>query len=513
MVRCILYPGSKIVVASSVKSQAIELISKIEKEFLQGHDWGSANLQAEIKFISSNINKPIVEFKNGSWIVCVVSGEGARGHRANVLVVDESAIVDPDTVTKILQPMLSAPRQPGYLSKPEYKDMQERNCELYLTSAKQTWNWMYKYLQTSLVNMLDSNKRYFCCDLPYQIAVKEGLLQRDALEDKMSESTFDQDTWNMEMCGTFLGQAAGAFFKYEDIDKRRKIKKAFLPLVIYNTHNIVIPELERGEERILSIDVALMASKKHQNDATALTIGRCLPTKDYNYEFNEVYLETHEGMLIEELATLCMRLFYGYHCTTMVLDCMGNGEGVYEAMTVPKYDNELGITYSPLCSMNDDAMIERCRTKGAQKSIWTIKASADLNSRIATSLRAGFQNGYINLMVDELAAEDALQGVRGYKSFSDKERALCKLPYVETTMLVREISNLTFSMNGGSVKVKERYGERKDRYSSIAYGYYVMQELALQRKNLGETNNDFAKMLASYIRPAVFKSGASYRRY
>lgn len=86
VVRCILYPGTRIVVASGVKSQAIEIITKIETDFLKNYSWGSQNLRNEISEITSAINNPHCDFKNGSYIHVVTSNDNSRHNRANIIV-------------------------------------------------------------------------------------------------------------------------------------------------------------------------------------------------------------------------------------------------------------------------------------------------------------------------------------------------------------------------------------------------------------------------------------------
>ena len=142
--RCILYPGTKICIASARKEQSLECIQKIEEDFMKNYSWGSANLRAEIQNISSSINKPIVEFKNGSWIKCVVSSDSARHNRANIIVIDEFRMVDLNIINTVLRKFLTAPRQPGYLKYPQYKDLDERNCELYMSSAWYKQHWSYR---------------------------------------------------------------------------------------------------------------------------------------------------------------------------------------------------------------------------------------------------------------------------------------------------------------------------------------------------------------------------------
>lgn len=86
VVRCILYPGSKICIASSVKEQSLECITKIVEDFMKNYSWGSSNLRLEIDSYSTSINGAYVTFKNGSWIKCVVAGDSARHNRANIIV-------------------------------------------------------------------------------------------------------------------------------------------------------------------------------------------------------------------------------------------------------------------------------------------------------------------------------------------------------------------------------------------------------------------------------------------
>lgn len=338
--------------------------------------------------------------------------------------------------------------------------------------------------------MLDDTKKYFCVGLPYQCAIKEGLLSREQVEDEMSEADFDPTAFSMEMGAEWFGDTDGAFFKYDDISPRRKIKKAFYSLEVYKNHQIKIPELQIGERRILSVDVALLASKKHNNDAAALMINSAIPTNRNDYVSNYVYLETQEGLTTDELGILVMRLFYQFQCTDLVLDTNGAGIGVYDFIIKPQYDDEYATTYQPLVCINDDNMASRCKVKGATKAVWSIKASADFNTKAAVALRAGFQNGSINLLVSEFEADELLQNIRGYSKFTAKEKADLKLPYAQTTLLVNELINLEHEVRGTNIKITERPGMRKDRYSAIMMNNKICQELALKLK---PASSDFSK--------------------
>lgn len=480
VVRCILYPGTKICVASGFKSQSLEVIQKINDDFMKNYSWGSANLRAEISDISTSINNAHVDFTNGSWIKIVSSNDSARHNRATLIVVDEFRMVDLNTINTVLRKFLTAPRSPGYLNNPKYQHLTERNIEMYMSSAWFKSHWSYSKLQAYYANMLDDTKRYFCCGLPYTLAIKEGLLSREQVEDEMSEADFDPLSFKMEMGAEWYGDTDGAFFKYDDISCRRKIKNALYPLEIYKSHQIKVPDLQPNERRILSVDIALMASKKHNNDSSALIINSAIPTENNDYITNFVYEESHEGLTTDELGIIVMRTFYQYKCTDLVLDTNGQGLGVYDFCIKPQYDPEYTITYDAMTCVNDDNMASRCKIKGANKVIWSVKATAEFNTKAALALRAGFQNGNINLLLSEYEAEDLIRKIRGYSKMTAKEQAMLKLPYIQTSFLINELINLEHEVKGTNIKIKERAGMRKDRYSSAMMNYHVCQELAVK---------------------------------
>lgn len=480
--RCILYPGTKICVASGYKSQSLEVIQKINDDFMKNYSWGSANLRAEIDDISTSINNAHVDFRNGSWIKIVSSNDSARHNRATLIVVDEFRMVDLNTINTVLRKFLTAPRSPGYLNNPKYQHLTERNIEMYMSSAWYKSHWSYSKLQAYFANMLDDTKRYFCVGLPYQCAIKEGLLSREQVEDEMSEADFDPTSFRMEMGAEWFGDTDGAFFKFDDISPRRKIRNCFYPLEIYKSRQIKVPELAPNEKRILSVDVALLASKRHNNDAAALIINSSIPTDKNDYISNIVYIETHEGLTTDELGILTMRLFYQYHCTDLVLDTNGQGIGVYDFCTKPQYDAEYGVTYDAMTCINDDNMSSRCKARNANKVIWSIKATADFNTKAAIGLRASFQNGSINLLVSEFEAEELIKTIRGYSKMSPKEQSMLKLPYIQTSLMINELINLDHEVKGTNIKIFEKSGMRKDRYSALMMNIKICQELAIRMK-------------------------------
>jgi hypothetical protein len=500
VVRCILFPKTKICVASSTRPQANEVLLKITDDFMKNYGWGSDNLRREITYASVGNNKAVIEFANGSWIRVVTASDSGRGARANILIVDEFRMVDLDTINTVLKRFLTAPRQPNYLNNPKYAHLLERNKEIYMSSAWYKSHWSFEKAKAYVVNLLDETKKYFICSLPYQIAIKEGLLSRDQIEDEMSEADFDVTKFSMEMESLFFGDTDGAFFTFDDIAARRKLKTAIYPTSITgSSRNLKIPDLVVNERRILSVDIALMASKKQNNDASAIIINSAIPTNNDNYTSNVIYMENHEGLNTDELALVVRRLFDMYKCTDLVVDCAGVGLGVYDMLIQDMIDPATGELYPALSCCNDKVMEERCKVPNAPKVIWAIKASASFNNEICILLRTGFQNGKINLLVSEFEAEEILKDkIKGFNKMPAYEQVLYKMPYIQTTLLVYELINLEHEIKGTNIKITEKTGMRKDRYSSLAYNYWVQCQLEremLKKKNIKFDAINYASQL------------------
>jgi len=181
VVRCILYPGTRICLASKSRKQATEIIEKIKTILMPN----SENLCNEISDIVINQANAYVEFHNSSKVIVVTANDNARSSRANILVVDEFRMVDLNIINKVLRKFLTAPRQPKYLNKPEYAHMTERNKEMYLSSAWFASHWSFEKLKSYATNLLDDARKYFICGLPYQLSIKENLLSREQIEDEM----------------------------------------------------------------------------------------------------------------------------------------------------------------------------------------------------------------------------------------------------------------------------------------------------------------------------------------
>lgn len=149
---------------------------------------------------------------NGSSIVCVPlsNGEGLRGLRASVLIVDEALLVPMKIIKEILQPFLVAAgdvtaklrvkeREDDLIAKGEMKEEDRTNFPtnakmILLSSASYQWEDLYKIYTTYLNNAVsDSEEKrriasYSVSQISFK-AVPDGFLDKAILADVVSGET------------------------------------------------------------------------------------------------------------------------------------------------------------------------------------------------------------------------------------------------------------------------------------------------------------------------------------
>lgn len=292
----------------------------------------------------------------------------------------------------------------------------------------------------------------------------------------------------------WLGEEEGGLYNYDDISKLRKLKTPFYPAKyskLLADKKVGIPPAVIDEVRILSADIALMSSAKRDNDAASIFITQVLPTTSGRYMTNVVYTENIEGATTDDLALLIRRYFDEFECDWLVLDCAGAGLPVFDMLIRDMYDSERGVLYPAISCKNNEEMAERCKIKNAPKVIYSIKATDKFNSEAALGLREGFRQGKIRLLLSEYDCEDELNNFRGYKSLGSVEKAQLMLPYLNTTLLINELINLKYEPKKGNlIKVSEKSGFRKDRYSSLSYNYWLVNQLELELSKPKEVSID-----------------------
>lgn len=506
VVRCILFPGTKICVCSKSLKQAKGVLLKIEQELMPE----SAALRSEIKNIRINNTEGVISFHNKSFIFTSVASDNARGYRCNILIVDEYRLVDPLIVSLVLKKFLNVKRMPGFLKNDKYKNdpkYEERNSEIYMSSCwlKSSWGWQLP--QDYAVNMMNDNKKYFVCGLPYQLAIKEGLLMRSQVEDEMSEGSFNSILFSMEMECLWYGEAIDSFFKYEDLMNARKYD---LPL--YTNDVLALagkavsnPKKGKDEVRMISVDVALMSSKKNRNDATSIYVWRLIPNKTGQYARKIAYAETMEGKHSEEQAIKIRQLFEDFECDYIVIDRVGVSMAVLENLIKDLVNPTTGETYEGLSCMNDSEIASRYRGSAysPRKCIYAINGSSTNNNMYAIKFRDALMRGKIQFPITEQQFNDDMSKNKEFLDLPENIKFMIRMPYIQTTLTVNEILNLKCESKNNLIVIKESSTNRKDRYSSLSYGNAFVDYLEDKKKHRHANNTK--GYLLKYREPAFMR--------
>lgn len=479
--RGILYPGQKIIVSCETKEQSRNLIrEKIVNELMNM----SPNLRKEInpREIKIGTNESYVKFKNGSTITAINASENTRGKRAHILVVDEYVQIKNgfDTLTKILQPFLQVVRQPKYLQNPKYAHLQEENKQIYASSAWYADHWSYDLYKDYVEKMLIGESS-FVCNLPYNIALKYGLMTQKRLDEIMNDPNLSEEAFLMEYSAMFYDLGDSAYIKPSDIINNRTIVKPWYPptdieyIAEKGKRNISWKEdrTSKQELRVLGCDIALAQGDK--NDNTVIHYSVSIPKGD-KYITEVRYSEAINGGTAKAIALRLKQLYFDGDCDYIVMDIAGLGLAVLDALGEYTFDTERDIKYPPMCCFNKEDKKERCGYREAIPCIYGIVANEEINNAIAVTLKASLNNHTLKFLVNEFEGEDWLNENKNFQMLEASEKVRLMYPYVQTTLTQMEIIKLQTEITRKGIKLVEFGSNRKDRYSALAYMNLFIRE-------------------------------------
>ncbi|CAA4030292.1 phage protein [Staphylococcus aureus] len=488
LTRCILYPGTKIIITAPTKSQGINVLEKIENELL------SPLIHREIESINTGNQKPMIAFHNGSWKRVVASNDNARGHRANLLLVDEFVKVDEDLIDTVFKKMLTSQREPAFLHKAKYKNYpREENTQMYLSSAWMKSHWAYDSMRSFTKQMLkkksEDDLKSFVCHIPYYTGVMEKLYSHKQMKAEAQAEGFNKMKFAMEMEAVWWGETESAFFNFNTIDFNRKLSQAFYPKEVLVQADINNPIKEPKEKRLLAVDVARMGG--NSNDASVFSLIRLLPKGKQQYERQLNYMEDMEGIDFQTQAIRIRQLYDDFDCDYIVLDLKNVGAGILDNLRIPLTDIDRGVEYEPLNVSNDDDLASTCKYPEAPRVIHVINATNERNMEMANLLADNFMRGKFRLLIREEQAEELFRQDKKlkYLNLNPSTQALLKYPYRQTELFISEVMNLEqVNMDNGAFKLVTSGRARKDRYSSVSYGNQfatiLERELARHTRNI-----------------------------
>lgn len=488
----ILRPGSLIVVASATKKQAKLIVTeKIVKEILPR----SPLLQAEIKVIKDSQNEIEVKFNNGSSIVVLVANENVRGYRATVFIYEEFRMIAKHIIDTVLSPTLFQ-RQIPFRNEhqDEYMELREEPKEIYISSSWYRSHWMWDFMKLVTKDMLTKGTSILL-GMDYSIALRHEIKTRDFLVKERKK--LDRVAWTIEYENHMVSENAHAYFTYEMLNRNRVLKRPFYPRrnedVLAKVKNRYAIPKQAGEVRIVSCDIAMVSGEA--NDNSIFSCIRALPeSKEYKvsdtsgdhievkqgYRRQVVYMEPQDNLETMAQAIRIKQLFADFDADYCVLDCQNAGQSLYDSLAKVLYDVDRNVEYEPWTCMNDEKVKNRIVIAGQKEVVFSVKASLDLNSRIAVCMKDTLNSRMIELMVSNQEGIEELQRlVPEYTSTDVDTQLFYERPFLETVALINEMIGLEYTVQNqtGLIKIEEKSGARKDRYTSVSYGNYFISLL------------------------------------
>jgi len=112
-----------------------------------------------------------------------------------------------------------------------------------------------------------------------------------------------------------------------------------------------------------------------------------------------------------------------------------------------------------------------------------MKATLDKNSNMALSIRNDIISRKIILPMNSSSVKAYLDTVYDYSALAGNAQAQLIQPFEQTTLLLKEMAGLSYTTIDGKVKLQERGSryQRKDRYSSLTYGNFLLDEMNDER--------------------------------
>lgn len=505
--RCILYPGTLFVIGSATKGQSKLMVSaKIEDELMQ---W-SKPLASEIEKVSTSANDTYVKFRNTSKIIVYTANDNARGNRSHASCREEFRQIDKKIEDSVISPFQTVRNRP-YMRKnignKLYGDipiLQENPVDIYISSS---WiddgNWMWGIVDQAFNGML-KNDGSILLTFDESITLKHHLKTMKQM--KREKKKQDPVTWKTEFLNLRVKDSLSSYFTYKMLMNRQVLKHVFYPRTTVDFKNgkknkYAIPKQD-NEIRVISNDIAFVAGAK--NDNSVYSCIRAIPeTTTYETDSGSIevkqgyrrqypYIESNQIGDTTKQAVRIRQLYEDFNSDFIVIDCRNGGLQILYTLQKVLYDEERGIEYAPLCCMNNNDYAKVCVDPNAKKCIYAINATQMLNSDIAISFRKNLIENKIDFLVNyNVAKEDILSNIKDYiESIDVDEQMNFERPFLETQAMISECAELQYEkmQQTGLIKIQEKGKNRKDRYTSVSYGSYFIDQLEI---DMASSSSDY----------------------
>jgi len=462
-IACVFFPGIEFALTAQTKENASELLKDKYNDILKKYPWFKNEIY-EAKF---SRNDAEIRFVNDSRIDVLANSSSSKGQRRNIIMIEESALLDDFTFQDALFPIVEHGRltvgKLGILNPEELS----QKVNFYTTAGFRGSDEFERSLRMKddMINL--EGKIIIGADWHLGCWYGRGSTKKQILDKKknMSPIAFAQ---NYE--SKWVGSIDGALV---DITKLLKLR------------TISTPELtgDGKSDYYVSMDVA--RSQKSSNNQSSIAVLKVKRNKQERITDIQLVnlINLKQGLNFTGQAIAFKRIRNLYKAKKAIADENGLGKGLIDELLKEQIDPITKEILKCWDTINTDNEPD---VKGAEKCLYALH-SQGINSDIIVNFIDIIEGGKLQLLVKN---QNNNYSINNENYIND-----VVLPKVQTDLFIEEVANLKIKhMQGGKLSVEQvTKSVDRDRYSAVAYGLWYIKNF-----------EDKVKKVATNISPSSY---------
>lgn len=455
IIRCILYPNSKLFIVAPGKEQAAKITQEKIDDILVHFPY----LRNEIKTYKKERDYTRLEFYNNSFYDVIVMSNSTRGGRRVGGCIEEICDdrFEPTILNSVVLPLMSNNRFATCQKSDPTEPVQK--SQLYITTASNKQNFAYEKAKEIHDEMLAGKNSFFIGN-SYQLPCLHNILDPDYVESMKNSPTYSTFDFMKEYESIYVGSSTDSLVSIENLKKSRYVKVA---------------EWEAVDDDdvfyVLAYDVARTAG--HDNALSSLFVIKCTNRGDGTLIKEVVNIFSMEGTHETYQAKFLKQKVEEFNARILVVDANGVGNSVVGQLVF-----DLGDGYPPYSVVNSDKDWAQFYQPDSIPIVYAVKSNAKetLQSDMVNHFFKTFSKKDVGLLIspEEGLKEYCSKHKLKISELDSDDRMKIQMPYMYTDLLQGEIMNLKYKMAGNNRAMIEQISRTipKDKQSALMYGLW-----------------------------------------